>query len=326
MKRRQFLRMAGGTTAAAVMMAVLKVGSGPAFGNNLAKDYTANDYGHKRQYMQSKFGRIAYLDEGRGDTVLLLHGFPLNNFQWRGVIPRLTGLRRCLAPDFMGLGYTEVAQGQSVAPLDQAEMLADFLDQLSIASVDLIANDSGGAVAQIFAVKYPDRVRSILFTNCDVEPDSPPPALEPVIEMARDGTYPDKWLVPWLNDKELARSKDGLGGLCYSKPGQPTDEAVDMYLSPLVRSAERKALTNAYTLGLTPNPLAGIEAELRKLKMPVRIVWGMADDIFAKESPDYLDGIMPNSKGIRRLKTAKLFFPEEYPEIVADEAVELWKA
>ena len=52
----------------------------------------------------------------------------------------------------MGLGYTEVREGQSVTPADQVEMLAELLDILSIDAVDLIANDSGGAVAQLFMV------------------------------------------------------------------------------------------------------------------------------------------------------------------------------
>jgi hypothetical protein len=50
----------------------------------------------------------------------------------------------------------------------------------------------------------------------------------------------------------------------------------------------------------------------------------MADDIFAKESPDYLDRVLPNSRGVRRLPRAKLFWPEEYPDVVADEARTLW--
>ena len=95
-------------------------------------------------------GRIAYVDQGKGPAALFLHGFPLSSFQWRDAIPRLSAYRRCLAPDWMGLGQTEVAPGQSVAPAAQAEMLAAFLDHLGVGEVDVIANDSGGAVAQLF--------------------------------------------------------------------------------------------------------------------------------------------------------------------------------
>jgi len=50
----------------------------------------------------------------------------------------------------------------------------------------------------------------------------------------------------------------------------------------------------------------------------------MADNIFSRASPDYLDRILANSRGVRRIPGAKLFFPEEMPELVAEEAMRLW--
>jgi pimeloyl-ACP methyl ester carboxylesterase len=272
-----------------------------------------------------KQGRIAYIDQGKGPAALFLHGFPLSSYQWRDAVPLLSRYRRCLAPDWMGLGKTEVASGQSVTPAAQAEMLVSFLDHLGVKDVDIIANDSGGAVAQLFLAKNPHRVRSLLLTNCDVEIDSPPPAVLPIIDLARAGIYPELYLEPWLTHKDEARAPAGLGGMCFSNPANPTDEALENYLGPLVSSAERKALVNRYALGLTPNPLAGMDAKLRQFKRPTRIVWGMADTIFSPESPDYLASLMPQAT-IRRLDKAKLFWPEEYPEIIAEEARRLWGA
>lgn len=320
MQRRQFL-------SAASLMAVAIGGSARAEGAlPRAEDdaKAARAWNADRRYLPTRFGDIAYVERGAGPVALFLHGFPLNGFQWRGAFDRLSGDRRCIAPDSLGLGFTRVASDQGVTPSDQVEMLVAFLDALGIASVDLIASDSGGAVAQILVTRFPERVRTMLLTNCDVEPDSPPPALQPVLALARAGTYPDQWLVPWFNDPKLARSPQGFGGMCFSDPSQPTDAAIQMYFGPLVATPASKALVNAYTLGLDPNPLAGVEAALRRCKVPTRIVWGMADDIFAKESPDYLDAILPNSKGVRRLPKAKLFWPEEYPDVVAEEARKLW--
>jgi len=277
-------------------------------------------YTQERSFLDSPLGRIAYIDRGSGRPTLLLHGFPLSSFQWRGVIDRLSATRRCIAPDMMGLGYTEVADGQSVTPASQAQMIATFLDRLNVGEVDLMANDSGGAVAQLFLIAHPERVRTLLLTNCDVETDSPPAAVLPIIESARAGVYPDLFLEPWLRHKDVARSATGLGGMCYSKPMYPTDTALEQYLGPLVASAARKALVNRYTLGLTPNPLEGISSRLRKCSVPTRIVWGMSDSIFSTRSPDYLASILPRLAGVRRVRQAKLFFPEEYPEVIAEEA------
>jgi haloalkane dehalogenase len=204
-------------------------------------------------------------------------------------------------------------------------MLIELLDAKGVKTVDVIANDSGGAVAQQLVALHPERVRSLLLTNCDTEPDYPVAALKPVFDMARSGRFADDMLGPWHADKVLARSKDGIGGLCYTDPAHPTNEAIDQYFAPLLASAEKKAWLDRYALALEPNPLAGVEAALKQSRVPVRIVWGTADDIFAKTSPEYLDRTFGNSKGARLLEGRKLFWPEERPDIVVEEARALWK-
>jgi haloalkane dehalogenase len=279
-----------------------------------------------RRVADTPFGRIAYIDRGSGDAALFLHGFPLNGFQWRGSIDRLSPVRRCIAPDFLALGWTEVADGQSVGPLAQVAMVVALLDALSIAHVDVVANDSGGAIAQLLVARHPDRVRTLLLTNCDVETDSPPAALLPVIELSRAGTFVDQWLGRWLADKTLARSAEGIGGLCYADPTQPTDEAIECYFAPLVSTPRRKSLVHAYALALAVNPLMGIEPLLKRSKVPTRVVWGAGDTIFSSKSPDYLGRTFGRSRGVRRLAGSKLFWPEERPDVIAAEAKHLWRS
>lgn len=288
------------------------------------KPLNAAAYSKERKFIPTQLGKIAYIERGHGKAALFLHGFPLNSFQWRGALERLAPFRRCIAPDFLGLGYTQPADDQTCSPLAQVEMLDALMRAMGLRQVDLVANDSGGAVAQLFLARYPERVRSLLLTNCDVETDSPPAALLPVIDLAREGMFVDKWLAPWLADKALARSAEGIGGMTYSNPSHPTDEAIEYYLGPLVKSPGQKAFVHNYAMALAPNPLAGIEASLRKYTGPVKVVWGLADTIFSQDSPKYLSRLFPNFHGIHGIKNAKLFFPEEYPDIIAREAQALW--
>jgi haloalkane dehalogenase len=325
MHRRNFIQAAAGAIGAGSLgTRAPHLTRFVASGQPLPVVITAQTFRDSRRFVETRFGKIAYIERGTGPAALFLHGFPLNAFQWRGAIERLSQQRRCVAPDFMGLGYTEIADAQSVSPAAQVSMLAALLDALSIATVDVIASDSGGAVAQLFVTKYPARARTLLLTNCDAEIDSPPPALLPVIAKSHAGTFVDEWLAPWLADKELARSADGIGGLCYFDPSHPTDEAIETYFSPLVSSARRKAQVHAYAISLEKNPLAGIEPALEACRIPTRIVWGMGDTIFSSASPDYLDKTFGNSRGIRRLPRQKLFWPEELPDVVAEEARALW--
>ena len=69
-----------------------------------------------------------------------------------------------------------------------AQVVADLCDGLGLGQVDLVDNDAGRAVAQIFAARHPDKVRSFTLTNCDCEGNFPPPEFAPVIEQARQGT------------------------------------------------------------------------------------------------------------------------------------------
>ncbi len=168
-------------------------------------------YRRSRRFVELPVSRVAYVEHGSGPAALFIHGYRLNGFQWRGALERLHMHRRCIAPDVMGMGFTETPEGQTINATTQAAMLAMFLDALHIDTVDLVANDSGGAVAQLFLAQYPQRVRTLLLTNCDVDENSPPPQLLPFVEKAKKGAFIDEVILPQLKDKQLARSASGLG-------------------------------------------------------------------------------------------------------------------
>jgi pimeloyl-ACP methyl ester carboxylesterase len=277
-----------------------------------------------RRFASTPFGEIAYVDYGSGPAALFIHGYPLNGFQWRGAIARLAGARRSIAPDLMGLGFTNIAATQAITPETQVSMLLALLDTLRIDTCDVLGNDSGGMIAQLLVMRAPHRVRSLLLTNCDTEPDCPPRSFLPFVRLARAGGLADKTIAPALADKAAARGPRGLGGIGYSSPLDPTDEAIDMYFAPIVSSAKRKAQYDDLTIGLGKNALANSKALLRQYTGPVRIVWGADDTVFAQSSPAWLDQIFPNSRGVRLVQRAKLFFPEERPDLIATEARRLW--
>src|SRR5688572_21670003 len=318
MQRRDFVVLTSGSLIAPALLSSATAASGTRV--------TAAEFGADRRFVATRFGRIAHVDRGRGDAVLFLHGLPLNSFQWRDSIVALSADRRCLAPDFLGLGYTEVAAGQNVGPLDQMAMLLAFLDAKGVGKVDVIASDSGGAVAQHLVTRHPERVRSLLLANCDCEIDYPLAALQVPFELSRAGKFADEVVRAWQADKTLARSDEKGLGACYADAARLPDEAFDEYLLPLLASAQKKAKLHEYILALEANPLAGIEPALAKCRVPTRIVWGAADRVFSTKSPEYLAKAFGNSKGLRMLEGSKLFWPEERPEVVIEEARKLWAA
>jgi haloalkane dehalogenase len=280
----------------------------------------------RRRFVATPLGEIACLVRGTGPAALFLHGFPLNADQWRDSMVALAPYRRCIAPDFLGLGFTRVAPDADVAPQTQVRMLVALLDALGMTDADVIANDSGGAVAQLLLAQHPQRVRTLLLTNCDTEIESPPAAMRPVIDLSKQGRFADEWLAPWLADPALARSASGIGGMCYANPAHPTDGALRSYFTPLLSSAQRKRRLHEYAIALQDNSLAGIGPALAVSRAPVRVVWGMDDTIFSAAGADHLARAFGNSRGVRRLENAKLFWPEERPELIAAQARILWES
>src|SRR5499433_4313285 len=114
-------------------------------------------------------GRISYASAGSGPVALFVHGVVLNKHLWRHQLAGLSDIRRCIAVDLLAHGDTEIAPDQDVSVTANAKMLQEFLDALNIDKVDLVGNDSGGGIAQIFAALNPERVRTLTLTNCDTQ-------------------------------------------------------------------------------------------------------------------------------------------------------------
>lgn len=268
----------------------------------------------ERRYAQTPFGRTAYIERGSGPVALFIHGVPLNGFHWRHVIERLSPIRRCIALDLMGLGYTEVAPGGDVSFTAQARMIAAFLNALDIAQVDLIANDSGGAVAQIFAATNPKRVRTLTLTNCDTHDNWPPPAIVPQIEAAGRGELVDAY-AKFLDDP---KGRNVRFSRAYADPSVLTDEVYRVYIEPLLVSPASRDNFHRYWLAFNPQQTLAIEPLLRELRMPALIVWGLDDVFFDVRWAYWLRSTIPGVTRVVEVPDAKLFFPEDRPDALVE--------
>src|SRR6267142_5784674 len=134
--------------------------------------------------IETPSGRIGHVEAGSGPVALFVHGVVLNKHLWRHQLAGLSDIRRCIALDLLAHGDTEIAPDQDVSVTANAAMLREFLDALKIDKVDLIGNDSGGGISQIFAALYPERVRSLTLTDCDTHDNWPPEAFKPFLAMA----------------------------------------------------------------------------------------------------------------------------------------------
>jgi pimeloyl-ACP methyl ester carboxylesterase len=281
-----------------------------------------------RRFADVKSGRIAYFEKGQGPAALFVHGVPLNGYHWRHVIDRVQHRRRCIAIDLMGLGYSEIAPSQDVSFTAQARMIAEVLDATGIEQVDLIGNDSGGAIAQIFAGNYPGRLNSLILTNADVHDGWPPPQVLPLMEHARNGTLAGIFQ-PLLGRPDLARERYGRGEpvplfRSYADPSVLTDEVIRLYLQPLLSSRHRIEAFQRYWLGFDNKHTVAIYPALKTLQVPTLIVWGLKDFFFDKKWAYWLKDTIPGAKRVVEVEDARLFFPEDRPDTLAAPMLEFW--
>lgn len=285
----------------------------------------AATFHQQRRFSETSFGRIAYIEQGSGPATLFLHGLPLCGYQWRGVIEDLAPVRRCIALDEMGLGYTEVTAGQDVSFAEQARMVATFLDAAKIDSVDLVGNDTGAGISQIFAATYPAKVRTLTLTNCEVHDLWPNALLTGFYQGVESGVVP-QLMKKMLSDITLARQQ--LGALVYEHAEVFTSETVQIYLAPIVASDDRiKQLQQLSNWKKNRVQIMEIAPKLRTLTIPTQIIWGEADPVFdAEPSLNWLQTNLGGLKKVTRVPRAKLFFPEEHPQLVSVLLNEFWGA
>ena len=268
----------------------------------------------RRQFVELPQGRVAYVEDGKGPVTLFVHGVPLNGFHWRHVIAGIADMRRCIALDLMGLGYTEIGAAQDVSFSAQAQMLRQFIDALGIDRIDLVGNDSGGAIAQIFAANNPQRLRSLTLTNCDVHDGWPPQAILPMIQSAREGTLADYWQ-KLLDDPDTARIRMARS---FADPSVLTDDVIRVYLEPVLASAQRRDSFHRYWLGFDPAHTVAIEAGLRALRVPTLIVWALDDLFFEVKWGHWLRDTIPGTVALVEVPDARLFFPEDRPRALIE--------
>ena len=141
-----------------------------------------------RSQVPTRSGPASYIDTGGpGRPALFVHGVGSSSYLWRHVIDQLGGQRRCVAFDLPLHGRTPAAADQDFSLPGLARFLTDGCDALELTGIDVVANDTGGAITQVFAAGHPERLHTMTLTNCEAHDNVPPKALLPAVLLARMG-------------------------------------------------------------------------------------------------------------------------------------------
>ncbi len=253
---------------------------------------------------------IEYRERGRGSPVVFVHGVGVNGDLWRGVVPRLAEGRRCIAPDLpLGAHSNPVKEGTDLSLPGLARVVADLLEALELDDVSIVANDTGGAVAQWLVGHHPERVGRLVLTSCEAFEKFPPSPQRYLLWVARSRAL--MWCVAQSVQSRFVQRLP----LAY---GWATRDAVEprvmrSYTDPIRRSPgirrDLATLLRAVDIGHTHE---AAEA-LRGFDKPALVVWAAEDKLFPPEHGRRLAGLLPQGRFVT-VPGSRTFIPEDQPE------------
>lgn len=237
--------------------------------------------GLKRRVVQVGDHRVVYSEGGRGEPVVLLHGFGASADSWNRFAKPLTKRYHVIAPDQPGWGASTRIESASYGYPAQIERLHQFLSALGLKRVHLIGHSMGGFIASAYAARYPDQVITMGLI-------APHGMVEPVpSELANDVAKGDNWLVA-TSRPEFDRL---LNKVFARRPYAP--KAVLRYLANhAIRNSAKSAKIFAEMQTNDP-PLAD---RLANVTAPAWIVWGDQDRVLHVSCADLFRKGIKNSE------------------------------
>ena len=267
-----------------------------------------------KHYVDVGRWRVAVIDEGQGDAVVLLHGCPFHSFEWRDVIPRLSQRYRVIAPDLLGLGDTEVSLDDDYRLPRDVEMVVSLLDALGIQRAHFVGHDHGAATLQILMKEHPERIRSAVLTNAEAydawpsEPERPylglvvNPILSPLFRLA-------------LTNPALRRE---VFGIAVHRKEAFSDEVLSAYTRAHTATPERwQRLVRFFRWQLDRDhnreTLRALDG-MRRFQQPTLILWGRQDTNFGPAIAERLASDIPGTRRIEWLDDSAHMPMQEEPD------------
>ena len=266
--------------------------------------------GLKRRTAQVGDHRIVYSEGGRGEPVVLVHGFGASADSWNRIAAQLTKRYHVIAPDLPGWGASTRLEAASYGYPAQVERLHQLLSHLKLGRAHMIGHSMGGFIASAYAARYPDEVITLglIAPHGMVEPEPS--------DLARSIDQGDNWLVATT----LPEFDRLLNNVFSKRPYAP--KAVLRYLANHTIRNHAKSRQIFDELQMNDPALA---QRLPEIAVPTLIIWGDQDRVLHVSSADLFrqgirnselmvirgSGHMPLVENARQCAAAWLAFAEK---------------
>jgi 2-hydroxymuconate-semialdehyde hydrolase len=225
-------------------------------------------------------GEMAYVDEGEGLPVVLLHGFPTSSFLWRQIVPVLAERMWVIAPDLLGYGRSDKPADVALDLRAQAGYVQELLRGLGIERFAAVGHDTGGAVAQLLALE--GGVDALGLVDSDAFDVSP-------IEAVRmlQGVTPEQETPEFVADVLAVAIDLGTAGAL-------DQEVLPAYLEPFQGEEGARAFFRAVR-AIDGTGLEGLAGDLAALDIPAIVIWGEDDPYVGPEIGERLADLLSRS-------------------------------
>jgi len=238
-------------------------------------------------YIQVNGIQLHYVEEGEGELVILLHGFPEFWYSWRKQIPVLSKKYRVVAPDMRGYNLSDKPQSVSDYKIDiLARDIAELIKALGEKKAIIVAHDWGGAVAWVVATMYPELVSKLAVLNIPHPAEMKKALMGFNLAQWKKSYYIFLFQLPRLPERFIGRDLKAFFTKAFTsfapagKPAGITDEEIAKYVEAYSRRGMLTGAINYYRA--TFRQLGGLHVQ-GKLPMPVLMIWGEQDKALGKE-------------------------------------------
>ncbi len=264
---------------------------------------------------------LAFRDLGSGEPVVFFHGWA-GAHSWDGVLERVLPNRRVIVVETLGLGDCEAPASADYSLSAQAARARGLLSALEIPTADIVGNDTGSAIAQIFAARWPQATKSLVLSDFHAEGGFPASQVKRLRRLMRlpGGT---RLVTGCLRFAPFARSAQGFRHMVFDR-SLLSPEQLEGYLAPLAASRERRQHLKRFALALNKAEVDAVAHLLTALTVPTLIIWG-ADNHYL--SPSWGQKLCDDIPGARRLALvpfAGISCHEERPDRFAALLLDFW--
>lgn len=267
-------------------------------------------YPFESRWLDTSKGRVHYIDEGAGPTVIFVHGSPTWSFMYRGVVERLRDRYRCIAVDLLGFGLSERPAGFGYSVVEHTAVLREFVTHLGIEDYIVVAHDWGGPIGLGAALGDPSRLRGVALTNTVLWPVDP--IANRMFSAAMSTTFMRRRI---LHDNLLVERF-----LLPAVRDVTGDDDRAHYRGVFPDAAARAALAVAPVEIRRARPLlAALESDVAQTlrDVPAVAIWGMKDMVFRpRHCLPRLRTIFSDLEVVE-LNDVAHFVPEQAPAAVA---------